>query len=162
MTMYRRLCRPEGRRRINGVAAIEFAIVLIPLLTLIFGVLELGRAAYQYNAVTKGVRDAARYLTTVSPGTHGLEASCLVVTGDPSNTSGGCNAAPLVPGLTVNMVSICDRALCATTHQNQTTGRGVVNLVTVSVNGLPFSPLVSYVVSAFSFGTISSTFATKV
>jgi len=146
----------------RGVAAVEFAIVLVPLLTLAFGVTELGRAAYQYNTVTKGVRDAARYLTTVSPGTHSLEAACLVVTGSPSNTGGSCDEAALVSGLTISMVSICDRVSCATTHKNQTTGRGVVDLVTVSVAGLPFSPVVSFVVDAFDFGAISSTFATKV
>lgn len=49
----------------RGAAAIEFAFIL-PLLLLIFtGMIEFGRAMWHYDALAKGARDAARYLSTV-------------------------------------------------------------------------------------------------
>src|SRR5690348_11734079 len=53
-------------RRMEGAAMVEFAIVLIPLLLLVFGVAEYGHAIYQYDALTKGTRDAARFLSQYS------------------------------------------------------------------------------------------------
>lgn len=47
----------------RGVAAVEFGILLIPLVLLAFGITEYGRAMYQYNALGKSVRSAARYLS---------------------------------------------------------------------------------------------------
>ncbi|MFP3534488.1 pilus assembly protein, partial [Burkholderia sp. SIMBA_042] len=53
--------------RMRGSAAVEFAIVLIPLGTLVAGVAEFGHAIDQYEALTKATRDAARYLSTYLP-----------------------------------------------------------------------------------------------
>ena len=46
-----------------GLAMVEMVIVSPLLLLLIFGVAEMGRAFYQYNTLTKSVRDGARYLS---------------------------------------------------------------------------------------------------
>lgn len=54
------------RSRQNGAAAVEFAIVL-PLLILIFtGMVEYGRLMWNYNALAKAARDAARFLAEES------------------------------------------------------------------------------------------------
>jgi hypothetical protein len=47
----------------QGVAAIEFTIILPLMLLLIFATAEFGRLLYQYNALNQAVRDAGRYLT---------------------------------------------------------------------------------------------------
>jgi hypothetical protein len=44
----------------RGVAAVEFAVVVILLFTLIFGVLELARMVYMYNTLQEITRSAAR------------------------------------------------------------------------------------------------------
>ena len=54
----------------NGVALVEFALILPLLLLLTFITTEFGRAVYQYNTITKSVRDAVRYLSTQTPGTQ--------------------------------------------------------------------------------------------
>jgi len=62
-----------SKRRQRGVAAIEMAIALPVLLTLLLATAELGRAFFQYNAVTKSVRGAVRYLAdNAINGTTGL------------------------------------------------------------------------------------------
>jgi len=135
------------RRSMRGVAAVEFAIVLIPLLLLGFGITEFGRAIYSYNTLTKSVRDAARYLTTKTPGdvvAHGV-AKCLAVYGN-----AGCSAPALAPGLTTDMVAVTDVS-------GLPTGTGTINTVTVSINGYPYNSVVEFVMPDLTFGNIAIT-----
>jgi len=154
-----------GRRQ-NGVAGVEFAIVLIPLLVMLTGITEFGRAMYYYNTIAKAARDAARLMSTQTPSDPSYpnlinQATCTAVYGNPT-----CAGAPLVPGLAPAMVSICDRASCPGTHANVATGTGVINLVTFTVGGsnnpyifqslAPLTPGL-FGVASFDFGPISVT-----
>jgi len=51
----------------RGVAAVEFGILLPFMVILLAGIADLGRSIWQSHALTKGVRDAARYLSRVDP-----------------------------------------------------------------------------------------------
>jgi Flp pilus assembly protein TadG len=137
----------------RGVAAVELGLLLVPLITLTFGVTEAGRAFYQYNALVKATRDATRFLSGQGPGDPNdvTTAKCLVVYG---NTT--CTGPTIVPGLTTNMVAICDSSNCAD-HKNQTTGSGAINLVTVTVSDYPFTSLAPFVLPNMNFGAISTT-----
>jgi Flp pilus assembly protein TadG len=152
---------PTSRKRQKGAAAVELAVLLVPLMLIGFGVTEFGRALFEYNALVKGTRDAARFLSTkglLDPAdvtTIGdlEQAKCMVVHGNPD-----CSGAPRVPQLYAAMVTICDSVTCPQTHSAQPTGSGVVNLVTVSVEGYVFTPLVPFVMpSALTFGQIGTT-----
>ena len=116
------------RTRQQGVALVEFALVLPLLLTLALFVAEFGRAIMYYNTLTKSVRDAARYLSTQTPGTGLAEARNLIVYGTTATGN-----TPLVPGLTAAMVPNpvwqVQGALPA------------INVVTVSVTGYTFQPM---------------------
>ncbi len=152
--------RPTRRRRtgdagsVRGVAAVELALLLAPLLVMLFGVAELGRAFYTYNTLAKTVRDAARHLSQHGPGDAliAAEARCLAVHG---NTD--CSGDVLAPGLTIAQVQLCDASLCAATHAGQSTGLGAVNLVTVGITGYPWTSVVQWVVPNMRFNTISVT-----
>lgn len=52
-----------SRSRQRGVAAVELAILLPFLLLLVLGTAEFGRAFFQYNTLTKAVRNGARFLS---------------------------------------------------------------------------------------------------
>ena len=124
--------------RQRGAAAVELAILAIPLLLILAGVAEFGRAMVYYNTIVKSARDAARLMSTQTPsdpdyGTLSTSAACTVVHG---NTA--CTGQPLLPGLTTAMVSICDPLACAGTHGAVPTGTGAANLVTVTVAGYTF------------------------
>ncbi len=136
----------------RGGALIEFALVLPILITIVFGITEFGRAFYYYNALTKSVRDATRYLSTQTAGAAGTAAAAqnLAVYGIPSGGS-----TSIIPGLTTQMVSVCDAASCPSTHQSQGTNP-VTNLVTVTITGAPFTSL-ALVLPSFNFNTISMT-----
>lgn len=154
------------RGTMRGVAAVEFALLLLPMMLLAFGVVEYGRALYQYNTIAKASRDAARLLSHNNPldtdyGTAQAEARCLVVHG---NT--GCTGDPLAPGLTTDHVQLCDRVNwidCgdnATPYMNVPTGMELINLVEVRVTGYSFSFIGLPFVTASTgilFGNISTT-----
>lgn len=74
-------------RRQAGLALVEFAVLLPLTLFLMFGTAELGRAAYQYNALHKAVQAGARYLADHSLGTTGL------VVLDPAEVAAARNVA---------------------------------------------------------------------
>lgn len=64
-TLPRRTTRAADRTRCTGAAAVEFALVLGILMLIVAGTVEIGRALWYYDALAKGTRDAARYLSTV-------------------------------------------------------------------------------------------------
>jgi Flp pilus assembly protein TadG len=115
----------------SGVALVELAFIIPLLLLLTFITTEFGRAMYEYNAVTKSTRDAVRYLSFQTPGTHIAEARNLMVYGNLAGTG-----TPLVRGLSLANVPA---ASCCTW---QTAGTNpVINTVTVRISGFTFHSL---------------------
>jgi Flp pilus assembly protein TadG len=147
------------RKLQRGVAAVEFGILIIPLTLMLFGLSEYGRAIYQYNTLVKATRDAARYLTTVAPGSGWDQARCLARYG---NTA--CNGAVLAPGLDegVAVVDICDATNSTkcpgVPHALVPTGSGAVNLVTVTIRGYQFQSLINFPMGDLSAGAPDITF----
>lgn len=54
-------CRLSKPRRESGLATLEFAICAPLLFLLMLGTAEFGRVLFQYNTLTKAVRDGARH-----------------------------------------------------------------------------------------------------
>lgn len=136
--------RMTGDQR--GGIAVEFAILLIPMLVMAFGVVEYGRAIYHYNALVKAVRDGARLLAQNNPADASYaqrqtEARCLVMHG---NTQ--CAGPVLVPGLEAQHVRICDRVHqdgcdSAYPYANVPTGAGLINVVEIRIDGYQYNYL---------------------
>jgi Flp pilus assembly protein TadG len=148
----------QTTRNQSGVAAVEMALLLPFLLLLAFGLTELGRAVYQYNALAKAVRDGARHLSQYAPGDAARlgEARRLVLCGKINTTDTDCANNALVAGMSLNDIHVYDR----TTDSNynlQETGRGTVNLVRVEVSGFVFRSLVPAFVPSVTFSPISTT-----
>lgn len=121
-----------------GVAAVELALILVPMLVLCLGIAELGRALYQYDGVVKAGRGAARYLTlqslsqAASYNAAVAVAKSLAVCGKNS-----CAASDprLVAGLDdVSQVSV-DK------YPNVPTGKGTASLVLVTISGVRFTSI---------------------
>lgn len=128
-------------KRQKGVALVEFALILPLLLVLSFTTVEFGRAIWEYNTLTKSVRDAARYLSIQTPGTRITQARNLMVYG---NTAG--TGSPLVIGLSTSNVP---------DPTWQTAGTGpVINTVTVRISGFTFRSMFASVFG-LPFGTIA-------
>lgn len=150
----------------RGVAAVEMAIILLPMLILCFGITELGRALYQYNGVVKAGRGAVRFLSQQSLASPPagetadgirLKARSLALCGEID-----CGGKPaLVPNLTLGMISVCDPVSCAATHANVLTGEGTTSLVTVTIAGYNFTSIVPWAVPSITFGPIATTMASS-
>lgn len=150
-----------GLQKQRGVAAVELGILIIPLMLIAFGITEFGRAFFQYNALVKGTRDAARFLSAVGPldsadpalNVFRAQAKCMVRYGNVD-----CSGALRVPLLTADMITICDLWLCPDTHRDWPPPGGVLQLVTVTVSGYVFTPLAPFVMpSSLTFNPISTT-----
>lgn len=139
----------------HGAALIELALAIPFMIMLSMIVIEFGRALYEYNTVTKSVRDAVRYLSVQTPNTLCDNAKNLVVYG---TTSAG--STPLAPGLKTDAVS------CSW----QTAGAlPLINTVTVTVTGYRFTSMVANVFGlqlsdangGITFGNIAATMRTQ-
>jgi Flp pilus assembly protein TadG len=131
----------KTKNRQSGVALVEFALVLPLLLLMTFVVTEYSRALYQYNTLTKSVRDAARYLAMQDPGTRIAQAKNLVVYGNPAGTG-----SALAISLTTSQVPDPVWQLAGTSP--------VINTVTVRITGYTFTPLFATVFGV-NFGSIT-------
>lgn len=98
--------RPPALRQ-QGAATIEFAISVFVLLLIGAGIVEYGRAFWYYDAIAKGTRDAARYLSTVPTGSLGAAGATAQTIVAGAATAGG------VPGFSnANVTITCAPTAC--------------------------------------------------
>lgn len=140
--------------------------MLLPLLLLVFGVVEYGRAIYHYNSLVKSARAAVRLLSAQPPDSYAYDelidqAKCLAVYGNMD-----CLGVPLAPNFSKDQVKVCDRrswSACTGMNQdsyhNVSTGQGTIQLVAVRIEGYAFPfiglPMVT-VRSTITFGPIEA------
>ncbi|MEZ5645222.1 MAG: pilus assembly protein [Burkholderiaceae bacterium] len=162
--------RHHSSRRQRGVAAVEMAIIVMPMIILCFGITELGRALYQYNGLVKATRGAARYLSqqNLASPPAGTTADDIRLNARSLARCGAFDCAdrdPLVSNLTLEMISVCDPVLCPDTHANVSTGEGTTSLVTVSIGSAAtpyrFTSIVQWVIPDIDFSTVSITMASS-
>ena len=145
---------PLSRAAMRGVAAVEFGLLITPMVLMAFGATELGRAIYSYNTLDKRVRDAARHLSQHGPGDPVIrnEAKCIAVHGTTN-----CTGPVAAPGLTTAMVVVCDSTFCPSTHVITVPDAGTVSLVSASIQGYAYNSLVEFVIPDMTFNNITVT-----
>ncbi|MEI5996890.1 pilus assembly protein [Paraburkholderia bengalensis] len=147
-------------RKMQGAVAVEFALLAVPLITLLLGIAEFGHAFYQYNTIVKSVRDSTRLLSAYDPTDAAdypvAQAQCLAVYGTTD-----CSGSPLVDGLKTSMVVVCDQvntAGCTGQFKNVPTNPAAetINLVQVKVTGYPYTQITGFFnLGGLVFGDIS-------
>src|SRR5712664_4794188 len=90
----------NNRQRERGSTLVEFAIGATVFLTVMFAVLEFGRALWVHNALTDAARRGARY-AVLHAASDSNSVKNVVVYGDPA---GGTN--PVVNNLTTDNVTV--------------------------------------------------------
>jgi hypothetical protein len=120
------------RQQEQGVALVEFALILPILMMLLFITAEFGRAYYEYNTITKSVREAARYLSVRMRDVDVDKAKNIVVYGNPRGSG-----YPVARGLSLSNVP------------DPTWGSAgsypTLSTVTITVTGYTFVPMFSEV-----------------
>lgn len=53
----------QTKQKSHGAIAVEFALLIIPLLMIVTGIIEFGRVFWYDDALVKGTRDGARFLS---------------------------------------------------------------------------------------------------
>ena len=84
----------------RGTSLVEFSIAVTVFLTVMFGVIEFGRALWVHNALADAARRGARY-ATVSKASEADKVKNVVVYGNPDGTGD-----PMVPNLTTTNVEV--------------------------------------------------------
>ena len=139
-------------QRQQGVALVEFALIVPLILIIVLVTADVGRALYQYNRIVKSVRNASRYLTTQPPDDAVVagRARKLVVYG---NVGGTGNA--IDPGVTESKILIPQSTFAGAAPNP------VIRTVTITVTGYTFTPMISsffgHNFSTFTFSDISAT-----
>lgn len=126
----------------GGQSLLEFAMVLPLLLLIVLGVIEFGRAYYQYNTLSKAVREGARYMSMHAYDPIELtRAQNIAIYGNREGTG-----SPCLPGLAVGNISI--------TPRNPDTGASRTNpprWIRVGVTGYTFQLMFPGIVPISSF-----------
>lgn len=90
------MSKKKAKKRERGATLVEFSIAATVFLTMLFAVLEFGRALWVHNALTDAARRGARY-AVLNPQSSAEAVKNVVVYGDPD---GGTK--PLLPNLTTS------------------------------------------------------------
>ena len=141
------------RGKSTGVAAVELALLLPALIALVLGMLEFGRAIYHYDQLVQRVRQSTRYLCTGQPDDAQRQQAArnMVVYGNPQGVG-----TEQVPGLNASMVRILEPVNDAGVRQIAT-GQGTVSLVSVSIQGYQYTPLIWPAMPFMRYAPISVT-----
>ena len=97
------------RNNERGTTIAEFAVVALLFFTVIFGIIEFGRLLYTHNALTDATRRGARFAVLHKGNAAGIDAvKNEVVYGSKAtyDDKGNPTSAPLINGLTVDMVEV--------------------------------------------------------
>lgn len=152
--------------RQKGVAAVELALIMVPMLVLCFGIVEVGRALYYYNGLVKATRGAARYLTAkdlnaltsgtpYDSGSTNTDVTTAIALAWCGMTTCAVGATSLVPGLNASKVTV-------RTNNNVLTGAGPVSVVTITIRGVSFTSFLPYAIASFTYSPIKITMAWSV
>jgi Flp pilus assembly protein TadG len=122
----------------SGVAAIELALILAPLLTLCFAGLELGLALQRYHMLHRSAVTAARFLSLSQPGdaVANQVAQCIVLTGSAAMQDGNCQSMPIIPNTSLLNVSTCDVVNCPSSQHWTLTAGQEISMVTIQTQGM--------------------------
>jgi Flp pilus assembly protein TadG len=145
------MSRIRRRDPTRGQSLVEFALVLIPFLLILMGIIDLGRGIYTYNGVAQATRELARATSvhqcnTTTPCTLGTSTETANVRGTQNSMVPGLAGASAV--VTYTCTTITD-----TTDTRKPCPSGGFVKVTVSVPFQVVTPLLSMVAPS----TLSST-----
>jgi Flp pilus assembly protein TadG len=104
----------KGRRRRGerGAAAVEFALVSIPLFLLLFGIIQFGWAFYSQISISQAAREGARYASLQVP----CSGTCVTDT----KTRVINNAGPAVT-VTATNITVSPTCVAGSTQSTSTT-----------------------------------------
>ena len=95
---------PRRMRSERGVAAVEFALVLLPLLLIVFGIIAFGRAYGAYESYVSAAREGARFAAVQCATVGSVTTGC---TDQAIRDRISAAAYPYVPSFTGFSAGVC-------------------------------------------------------
>jgi len=122
----------------KGSAVVECALVLVPLLILLFSGIECAFALQRIHEIQRATYSSARLLSLSQSGDLKAihSAQCLVMTGAPADSMSQCLGQSLLENIDESNVQICDATLCPGSQHIFLTSGQHLNLVTVTTQGM--------------------------
>jgi Flp pilus assembly protein TadG len=121
----------------KGQTLVEFAMVTLLFLTLVFGIIEFGRALWTWNTIVQATRAGARYAAVEIPTTDDTQIKKVVAYNDPNAST---SSTPVVPGLTEANVTVLYLNNDGTVAAN----KSLADLIEISVIDYQFISLVPF------------------
>ena len=131
--------RVETKKRERGASLLEFSIAATVFLTVLFAIVEFGRALWVHNALTDAARRGARY-AVLHKSSDLEDVKKVVVYGDLTST------APLLDNLTTDNVTV--------TYSNFILDGGTA---TVSIQNYQFQMVLPLVVQSIQMPNYTTT-----
>jgi Flp pilus assembly protein TadG len=126
-------------KRQRGAAAVEFAFILIVLMTMVLGILDFGRALYAYHFVSHAAKTASRW-AAVNGATCGAPSSTCDSCDNSCNGTAPMNNGPASAGdiqdYVTNLAPPGINASMLTTTATWTTNTDSPTVCTAAVGGI--------------------------
>lgn len=152
-----------ARRRAGGQALVEFAFIFPLIALIVFGFIDVGRAAFTANTLTNAARQAARVaaVNQIDPVAGPWDCLADHPVEDPSNprwTFRGCAvAAGGVAGLLAADVTVSYAPPPGSTLQcSSTVNVGCIVTITVVADYIPITPVAGQIIGPMSMSATSS------
>ena len=133
----------------RGQGLVEFALVLPIIVLMVFGILDLGRAVFTYNALAQSARQASR---------------TAIVDQDVSRVRATAFASAPTLGLTTGNVAVCFKDLdsnqqsCASSTDDCGPSErviGCIAIVTAQVTYVPMTPIIGSLIGSVPMSSTS-------
>lgn len=146
------------RQNERGATIAEFAVVALLFFTIIFGIIEFGRLLYTHNALTDATRRGARF-ASLHDGDSAAAVKNEVVYGSKATYDDGVpTSAPVINGLTTDMVKVNYVGVPLDATGETTTAYGTnLGTATVKIEGYTFDLLIPIIGRRITLPTYSTT-----
>lgn len=142
------MSRLDPRRRSRGQALAEFALILLPLVVILFGILDFGRAIYAYNTLSNAARAGVR-VAIVNQNAAGTGCAGGTLGTPPSTTQVSAHDCAVQAAVAVGPVTVSvlyrdytDSSPCSPVQV------GCLAEVTTSTTFVPVTPIISGLVGS--------------
>jgi Flp pilus assembly protein TadG len=148
---------PFGRASVlddRGSAMIEFSLVLMLMLTVVFGVIELGRLMLTYAILANAARTGARYAVVHGSNRCVSPSTCPNPTDGPSGPSGCSQVTQVIQSSATGLGTLTFNSCSGTNSMYPDGDNAVGSRVTITVS-YPYTPMISFLLP--SIVTLHST-----
>lgn len=127
------------RKQEKGQSLVEFALVAMIFLVVLFGIIEFSRALWTYNTIVQATRAGARFAVVEVPTSTDIEVQRFVAYHNSTGTG-----TPVLPGLSTSNVSVNYWKINPATgaYEAPTPNKYAADVIQVGITGYTFNFIV--------------------